>query len=88
MNKFDIYLIVVIVFLIFLLIVENRYIFLNFEEYNLDFIINDYCQKYFENLTTIEKYSCDNKYKKSKFIWIALDGLAYDLLYELKNKDK
>ena len=88
MNKFDIYLIVVIVFVLLLLIIEYNYLYLNFEEYNLNYIENDYCKKYFEDLTTIEKLSCDNKYKKSKFIWIALDGLAYDLLYELKNKDK
>ena len=88
MNKFVIYLIAVIVFVLLLLIIEYNYIYLNFEEYNLNYIENDYCKKYFEDLTTIEKLSCDNKYKKSKFIWIAFDGLAYDLLYDLKNKDK
>ena len=88
MNKYIIYILIFLIFLYFLTIVEGLYIFLFFNENNLDFIENDYCQKNNDNLSIIEKYACDNKYKKSKFIWIALDGFAYDLLYELKDKDK
>jgi uncharacterized membrane protein len=70
MNKYIIYILIFLIFLFFLTIVEGLYIFLFFNENNLDFIENDYCQKNNDNLSIIEKYACDNKYKKSKFIWI------------------
>ena len=47
---------------------------------NIDKYSNDFCQSNFSSLI------CKNKYKKNKFIWIFLDGNAYDQLVLLVNK--
>ena len=49
---------------------------------NIDEFSNNYCQ------TNPSSLICKNKYKKHKFIWIFLDGNAYDQLYLLQNKTK
>ena len=56
--------------------------------YNLDLISNDYCQKYNKSMNDLEKLACNNTYKKSKIIWLQLDGLAIDLLHEIIKLDK
>ena len=49
---------------------------------NIDEYSNNYCES---NPSSI---ICKNKYKKNKFIWIILDGNAYDQLFLLQNKTK
>ena len=49
---------------------------------NIDEYTNDYCQLNTSSLI------CKNKYKKNKFIWIFVDGNAYDQLVLLSNKNK
>ena len=49
---------------------------------NINEYSNDYCFLNISNLI------CKNKYKKNKFIWIFLDGNAYDQLVLLSNKTK
>ena len=49
---------------------------------NVDEYTNDYCQLNPSSLI------CKNKYKKNKFIWIFVDGNAYDQLVLLSNKTK
>ena len=49
---------------------------------NIDEYSNDYCQSNPSSLI------CKNKYKKNKFIWVFVDGNAYDQLVLLKNKTK
>jgi len=49
---------------------------------NIDEFSNNYCQNNPSNII------CKNKYKKNKFIWIFVDGNAYDQLVLLKNKEK
>ncbi len=56
--------------------------------YNFDYILNNYCQNFSSTMTELEKYACDNKYKKSKFIWFSVDGLANDQLYYLLNQSR
>ena len=50
--------------------------------YNIDEYSNNYCQINSSSLI------CKNKYKKNKFIWIFVDGNAYDQLVLLKNKTR
>ena len=49
---------------------------------NIDKESNEYCLLNSSNLI------CKNEYKKRKFIWIFLDGNAYDQLVLLRNKTK
>ena len=52
------------------------------EEYN-----NTFCQTY--NKTGENdpvELICENKFKKKKFIWVLLDGLAFDQLFLLPNR--
>jgi len=73
------------VFLIFISIYFTIYSFLyiNFlKGKNIDEFSNNYCQ------TNSSSIICKNKYKKNKFIWIYLDGNAYDQLVLLKDKAK
>lgn len=54
-------------------------------------INNEYCKIIKEkgdNATYIERSTCKNNFKKSKFIWILLDGLAFDQLSHLTNRVK
>ena len=83
------------IFVIFILLFSILYFFLIylschffFKGYEFDFLLNDYCQKNFNLMNDLEKLSCDNKYKKSKFIWLTIDGLPHDILNKLKNIDK
>ena len=65
-------------------------IFIAYGFFNLDFLkgnnideyTNNYCQTNYSSLI------CKNKYKKNKFIWIFVDGNAYDQLVLLSNKTK
>ena len=59
-----------------------------FKGYEFDFLLNDYCQKNFNIMNDLEKLACDNKYKKSKFIWLTIDGLPHNILKKLKNIEK
>ena len=71
--------------LIFISIYFTVYSFLNInflKVKNIDEFSNNYCQN---NPSSI---ICKNKYKKNKFIWIFLDGNAYDQLVLLKDKAK
>ena len=49
---------------------------------NIDEYTNNFCQSNSSSLI------CKNKYKKNKFIWVFVDGNAYDQLVLLKNKEK
>ena len=72
-------------FLLFISLFFIVYSFFNFEFLkgnNIDEYSNNYCES---NSTSI---ICKNKYKKNKFIWIILDGNAYDELFLLQNKSK
>ena len=49
---------------------------------------NDYCST--ANITDKNdpmSLVCNNKFKKEKFIWILLDGLAFDQLYMLPQRE-
>lgn len=48
---------------------------------------NDFCSSI--NITDVNdalSLVCDNKFKKEKFVWILLDGLAYDQLYMIPDR--
>ena len=47
---------------------------------------NDFCQTFTPSSPTDPlSLICHNKFKKKKFIWIFIDGLAYDELFEMHN---
>ena len=75
----------IFVFFQFYLTIYNHDLY---KRYNLNYKENTYCQKNYERMSEIEKLACKNKYKKSKFIWLNMDGLPSDILYSLKNIDK
>ena len=56
--------------------------------YDLNSISNDYCKKYNLSMNEIEKTACENKYKKSKIIYLQFDGISNDQLHEIINFDK
>jgi len=50
-----------------------------FQSFSFKGYSNKFCQESDMNLVPfIDKQVCKNKYKKSKFLWIFLDGLAVD----------
>ena len=53
-----------------------------FKGFSMDGFHNNFCKENSDNII------CDNKYKKKKFFYCLLDGVAYDQLYELRKKDK
>ena len=54
-----------------------------FKGFSTDGYHNDFC------LNNKDDIICSNKYKKKKFIYVLIDGAAYDQLYELReNRDK
>ena len=57
---------------------------------NLDFLKGNNIDEYTNNFCQSKSSSliCKNKYKKNKFIWVFVDGNAYDQLVLLKNKEK
>ena len=83
----------ILFFFIFLILYFNYQLNLFFRpdqlyDYEFDYILNDYCQNFSSTMTELEKYACNNKYKKSKFIWFSVDGLANDQLYYLLNQSR
>ena len=72
------------------ILIISAILFIVYGFFNLDFLkgnnideyTNDYCQLKPSSLI------CKNKYKKNKFIWIFVDGNAYDQLVLLSNKNK
>ena len=54
-----------------------------FLNYDLNMISNDYCQKYNVSMNELEKYACDNEFKKSKIIYLQFDGIAIDQFHEI-----
>lgn len=84
LNNTKIYIIHVIVIVTYMmfsiLFILNQDLFKGF---SMDGYHNDYC------LENRNDTICSNKYKKQKFIYILIDGAAYDQLYELReNRDK
>ena len=53
-----------------------------FKGFSMDGLHNDFCLQE-ENKNDI---ICSNKFKKEKFIYVLIDGAAYDQLYELREK--
>ena len=73
-------------FILFLLI--NPYLL---KDKNLNKYMNNYCSNgnnFHYDLLCTNKYFKDRNYKKSKFLWITLDGTATSQLVELNNLDK
>lgn len=60
-----------------------------FQSFSFKGYSNKFCQESDMNLVPfIDKQVCKNKYKKSKFLWIFLDGLAVDQLPKLSSREK
>ena len=80
---FLIHVIIIAIYMIFsILFILNQDLF---KGYSMDGFHNDYCLKS-ENENDI---ICSNKYKKKKFLYVLVDGAAYDQHYELReNRDK
>ena len=56
---------------------------------SLDFETNDYCQRIdLLSDNKLDKYACDNKFKKEKVIVIFIDSMPYDVLLELHDFKK
>ena len=56
---------------------------------SLDFETNDYCQRIdLLSDNKLDKYVCDNKFKKEKVIVLFIDSLPYDVLLDLHNFTK
>ena len=56
---------------------------------NLDFETNDYCQRIdLLSDNKLDKYACDNKFKKEKAIILLIDSLPYDVLLKLHDFKK
>ena len=89
---FIIYNYIFVIFILLFCILHLFFIFFTshslFKGYEFDFLLNDYCQKNFNIMNDLEKLACDNKYKKSKFIWLTIDGLPNNILKKLKNIEK
>ena len=84
LNNTKIYIIHVIVIVTYMmfsiLFILNQDLFKGF---SMDGYHNDFC------LENKNDTICSNKYKKQKFVYILIDGAAYDQLYELReNRDK
>lgn len=58
-----------------------------FEGINLKNKYNEFCSQVSENSTRIDKLVCKNDFKKQNYIWVFLDGLAYDQLYLLTKEN-
>ena len=56
---------------------------------NLDFETNDYCQR-IDSLSDnkLDRYACENKFKKEKIIFLLIDSLPYDVLLNLRQFNK
>jgi len=78
---FLIHVVIIVIYMLFsILFILNQDLFKGF---STDGYHNDFCLK---NKVDI---ICSNKYKKKKFIYVLIDGAAYDQLYELReNRDK
>ena len=65
-------------------------LFITYGFFNLDFLQGNNIDDYTNNYCQLNPSSliCKNKYKKNKFIWIFVDGNAYDQLVLLQNKTK
>ena len=65
-------------------------LFITYGFFNLDFLQGNNIDEYTNNYCQLNPSSliCKNKYKKNKFIWIFVDGNAYDQLVLLQNKTK
>ena len=65
-------------------------VFIVYGFFNLDFLQGNNIDEYTNNFCQLNSSSliCKNKYKKNKFIWVFVDGNAYDQLVLLKNKEK
>ena len=48
---------------------------------------SDFCSKITYNSSDPEHLICRNKFKKRKFLWLLIDGLAYDQLFLLGKND-
>ena len=72
--------VVLVLYVIFsILFILNQDLFKGF---SMDGYHNDFCLQRQNKNNSI----CSNKYKKNKFIYILIDGAAYDQLYELREK--
>ncbi len=90
MSLYSINIFILIIFLFFYIKIEFETL-LNPESakiYSFKTLFNDYCQNNLSNLSEIEKYSCNNSYKKSNFIWLSIDGLANNMLNNITNLNK
>ena len=90
MSLYSINIFILIIFLFFYIKIEFETI-LNPENgkiYSFKNLFNDYCQKNLSYLSEIEKYSCNNSYKKTNFIWLSIDGLANNMLNNITNLNK
>ena len=75
---FLVHVIVIVTYMLFsILFILNQDLFKGF---SMDGYHNDYC------LTNKNDTICSNHFKKNKFIYILIDGGAYDQLYELREK--
>ena len=72
---------IIFIFILFKLFIKPEQLL----GYNFNLISNDYCQKYNSTMNNLEKLACDNIYKKDKFIWVQIDGIANDQLHEINN---
>jgi hypothetical protein len=60
-----------------------------FQAFSFKGYSNKFCQETEMNLVSfIDQQVCKNKYKKNKFLWIFLDGLAVDQLPKLSSREK
>ena len=60
-----------------------------FNPFDLEGYSNDFCQSLNKtNYNTLDFLICDNKYKKSKIIYLLIDSLAYDQIYDFNNLSK
>ena len=83
-NNTQIYIIHVVIIVIYMLLsilfILNQDLFKGF---SMDGLHNNFCLNNQNNII------CSNKYKKNKFIYVLVDGAAYDQLYELRvRRDK
>ena len=77
-QLFIIHVVIIVIYILFsILFILNQDLFKGF---SMDGLHNDYC------LNNSSDLICTNKYKKNKFIYVLVDGAAYDQLYELREK--
>ena len=76
-----VHVIIIVIYMLFsILFILNQDLFKGF---SMDGFHNDFC------LHNESDIICSNNYKKNKFIYVLIDGAAYDQLYELRvNRDK